>query len=130
MAVVNLGMLIAELSALAVEAYEIDKHAGHLLGDAAHFVLEERPETARVSLRIAERVLGESPLAIEVSALHDELAELLLAQQQHGPIPASWFEPRKQVRSPNKYADAAVRAFQVHQNWRQAEDLAELEMLS
>ena len=126
----HIGMLIAELSALAVEAYEIDKHAGHLLGDAAHFVLEERPETARVSLRVAERVLGESPLAIEVSALHDQLADLLLAQRQHAPLTAEMFEQRKQIRSPNKYAEGTLRAFQSHRHWSQADDIADLEMLS
>lgn len=119
-------ILIAELSALAVEAYEINKHAGHLLGDAAHFVLEERPETARVSLRIAERVLGESPLAIEVSALHDQLADLLLAQRQHGPLPQSLFEPRKRAPRADRYAEFVTRSLNGARAWTEADDVASL----
>jgi hypothetical protein len=106
------------------------KHAANLLADAAHYVAESQDSHARIALRSAERVLGSSPLALDASMLHDALVEVLCEERQHTPLPTILFEQHRQIRSPNKYADAAIRSFQEHKSWNQAEDIAELEMLS
>jgi hypothetical protein len=109
------GMIVVELSALALETYERNathKHAAHLLGDAAHFLAEGQPEHARISLRIAERVLGESPIALDVSALHGQLVEVLLSERQPAPLPASSFLRLRKTATeydPSEHASHAAR---------------------
>lgn len=122
------GALVMELAALAQDAFSVSKHAANLLVDAADYVAEDR--SARIALTAARRILSQSPLSFDVEALHDALVDVLLDERQHAPLPASLFEQHKQIRSPNKYADAAIRSFQEHKSWNQAEDIAELEMLS
>lgn len=126
----NRGMLVVELAALAQDAFSVSRHGANLLVDAADYVAENRSGHARIALTAAQRVLCNSPLGIDVEALHDVLVEVLLDERQHAPLPANLFEPQKRIRSADRYTDGAIRAFQLHQNWRQAEDIAELEMLS
>lgn len=126
----NRGALVMELAALAQDAFAVSKHAANLLVDAADYVAEDRSAHARIALTAAQRVLCDSPLGLDVEALHDTLVDVLLNERQHAPLPASLFEPQKRIRSADRYADGAIRAFQQHQNWGHAEDIAELEMLS
>lgn len=71
----NYGSLIIDVADIALEASARHKHAAALLGDAAHFLAEGNPLSARVSLRVAERVLmaAGSDLAFDVSTALDEL---------------------------------------------------------
>jgi len=129
-AVVTRGALVTELAALAQDAFSVSKHAANLLVDAADYVAEDRSAHARIALTAAQRVLCDSPLGLDVEALHDALVDVLLDERQHTPLPASLFEPQKRIRSADRYADGAIRAFQLHRNWSQADDIADLEMLS
>ena len=126
----NRGMVVVELAALAQDAFAVSKHAANLLVDATDYVAEARDSHARIALTAAQRVLSQSPLSFDVEALHDALVDALLDERQHAPLPASLFEPQKRIRSADRYADGAMRAFRLHRNWSQAEDIAELEMLS
>lgn len=126
-------MLVVELSALALETYERNtphtRHAAHLLGDAAHFLSEGQPEHARVSLRIAERVLGESPFALDVIELHGQLVEVLLSERQHAPLPATAFLPLRRTATeydPSEYASQAAKRIAGDLAYRSAGDLAEM----
>ena len=101
----NRGQLVLELVDVATEAHNsrssFVQHASNYLADAADYIAERQDSHARIALRVAERVLGESPLAIEVSALHDALVDVLCDERQHAPLPASLFESRR--RAPNGY---------------------------
>lgn len=126
----NRAQLVIELVVLAEQAHEhrsaFAKHGAFLLIDAADYIAESQDGHARISLRVAERVLGESHLAYDVQQLHDALVELLLEERQHGPIPPSLFEPRKRAPRADRYAEFVTRSVNGARAWTDADDVAAL----
>ena len=125
----NRAQLVIELVVLAEQAHAhrsvFAKHAAFLLIDAADYVALSQDNHARISLRIAERVLGESPLAIDVQQLHDVLVDLVLEERQHVPLASSMFEARKKIAQPDRYADGVARIVRAANAWTSADDIAE-----
>lgn len=126
----NRGQLIIELVAIADDAHSrgssFAKHAAFLLLDAADYIAESLDGHARIALRVAERVLGESPLALDVQQMHDAFADLLLTERQHGPLPQSLFEPRKRAPRTDRYAEFVTRSVNSARAWTEADDVAAL----
>lgn len=125
----NRGQLVIELVAIADDAHKrgsFAKHAALLILDAADYVAQSLDGHARISLRVAERVLGESALALDVQQLHDTFVELLLTERQHAPLPTSMYTGRLRIVKPDRYADGVAHSVAKARAWTDADDLAAL----
>lgn len=126
----NRGQVVLEIVTVAEQVhghrFVFAKHAANFLLDAADYVTSSQDDHARISLRIAERVLGESPLALDVQQLHDLVVDLVLKERQHAPLASSMFETRKQIVQPDRYADGVARIVRAANAWTSADDIAEV----